>query len=150
MEGTEIGRAWLAAKTTPLRRRRPVTAPPNNLIDVLDSLLQRRGYDLDESEQRVLRACLVLAGAPLPLRGICDLEFFVALENYQKACNEEKTGLSTYAIGRVIAAASHVVGATGRFRRVRAARFDAFEAPRRMNELSSLALLIRALRDHAR
>lgn len=137
---------WVPAKTAPIKPRGPVAPLEDTLPAVLRSLATRKGYDLTTDEQRVLRACLCLAGAHMPLRGLCDLDFFVALDRFQTEAGEKQTGLSTAAIAHIVAAASHAVGATGRFAPMRAAWFDAFEAPRLLRELSSMALLIRALR----
>lgn len=138
-----------AAKTSPLKARGPAAAPPDNLVTVLRALRERNGYDLSDDEQRVLRACMCLAGETITPRGLCDLDFFVALDRYQTA-RGASGGLTRETIDAIVASASLNVGASGRWAVVRAGWFDAFEAPRYLRELSSLALLIRALREVGR
>jgi hypothetical protein len=134
---------WTAKKVS--QKRDALTPPVDNLQTVLLQLAQRKGYDLLEEEQRVLRACLVLAGGTIPIRGFCDLDFFVALDRFQME-RGSKGGLSPATIQQILDAARHVVGASGFWGRARGAWFDAFEAPALLAELSSMALLIRALR----
>lgn len=134
---------WRARK--PAYRRGDSTPPADNLAAVLLQLSQRKGYDLQEEEQRVLRACLVLAGGTIPIRGFCDLDFFVALDRFQ-AEHGAQGGLSPATINEVLEAARRVVGARGFWGRARGAWFDAFDAPALLAEVSSMALLIRALR----
>lgn len=150
MSRSEITGKWVAAKTAPLAHRTAVAPPVDNLSAVLHALLDRKGYDVNEEEQRVLRACLRLAGSPLPIMGGCDLDFFVALDAFLSEKGVTQKGLSPMGIAHVVAAASQAVGATGRFALMRAAWFDAFEAPALVHELSSTALLVRALRRNAR
>jgi hypothetical protein len=148
MASGKLSEMWLTPKTgVPLAR--PVVALPHTdaLPGLITSLAQRRGYDLTDDEQRVLRASLCLAGAWLPVAGLCDLDFFVAFENFQMKFGDSNTGLSTLTIGRVLEAAADAVGGKGRFAAMRAAWFDAIEAPRYLREVSSVALLVRALRE---
>jgi hypothetical protein len=135
---------WAAKKANPSQRA-SLNPPVDNLAVILAQLSQRKGYDLLEEEQRLLRACLVLAGATIPIRGFCDLDFFVALDRFQME-HGTKGGLSPASIEQILATARHVVGATGFWGRARGAWFDAFDAPALLAEVSSMALLIRALR----
>ncbi|MDB5101708.1 MAG: hypothetical protein JWM80_6129 [Cyanobacteria bacterium RYN_339] len=148
MAPVEIFRTRWSAKKATNQKRGALTPPVDNLARLLAQLAQRQGYDLLEDEQRVLRACLVLAGGTIPLRGFCDLDFFVALDRFQME-HGTKGGLSPAAIAQILAAARHVVGATGFWGRARGAWFDAFDAPALLAEVSSMALLIRALRRSA-
>lgn len=145
MASVESFRMRWAAKKAPEKARAGLTPPVDNLQHVLAQLAQRKGYDLQEDEQRVLRACMVLAGATIPIRGICDLDFFVALDRFQME-HGTKGGLSPEAIGQILAAARFTVGAGSLRDRIRGAWFDAFHAPALLAEVSSMALLIRALR----
>ena len=144
MAPVEIFRTrWRARR--PANQRGDLAPPVDNLPAVLLQLSQRKGYDLQEEEQRVLRACLVLAGGTIPIHGICDLDFFVGLDRFQ-AERGAQGGLSPIVIHQILEAARHAVGARGFWGRARGAWFDAFEAPALLAEVSSMALLIRALR----
>jgi hypothetical protein len=141
--------ALLKTKPAPAKPRVEPACPLDNLLACLHELAASNGKNLADDQQRVLRACLRLAGQPLGLQGLCDLEFFVTFEAFKDE-RALRGGLNAESIAAVLAAARQAVGATGRFARLRAGWYDAFEAPRVLRELSSVALLIRALRSPSR
>ena len=121
------------------------------LADTVPGLLKRLGsfadhaaVELEEDEARVIRACMRLAGAALPAVGLADSAFYSALVTLTG-----RVRLDGGACKAVLDAASYRVGASGAFASQRGAWFDAAHAPRLLRELSSLALVVRALREQA-
>jgi len=131
----------------------PVLAPCVDADAEITSILARLragvSAGLDGDEARVLRACLRLAGEPLPLRGVRDQAFDAALTDFcaRQGLTGQQGLLDDTIVQAVLAESSRAIGAPERLRSIwRRSWFDAFEAPALLAELSGLAVLIRCLR----
>ena len=140
----------LSLKLAPARGAKAAEPPPA-LADVpalILALLGRTEPSLTPIEQRVLRACLRLAGEQLPLVGGLDADFYEALLAFKARHGvlqqDSRLDLPTFTL--IVQHAAIRVGGVGRLRRLRAAAFDVLVAPDVLDEAPGVANLIRELK----
>ncbi len=130
----------------------PVRAPALDEVPALIlALLGRTEPSLSPLEQRVLRACLRLAGERLPLVGGLDADFYEALLAFKDrhAVQPLDARLDLPTLTLIVQKASFAVGGPYGWRVERLARslwFDVIHAPVLIGEAPGIVSLIRELK----
>lgn len=130
----------------------PTRAPALDEVPALIlALLGRTEPALSPMEQRVLRACLRLAGERLPLVGGLDADFYEALLAFKArhAVQPLDPRLDLPTLTKIVKMASIAVGGPYGWRVgqvVRSLRFDVLQAPHLIAEAPGVVNLIRELK----